>query len=360
MKRSIFASEVVLRHDPEPVWASYLNYAVGFATVFPGLFETAALLASWGMFQHWRTPSFVVAPRLLGIILVSGLLATVLPLLWPLLFFPLIWMSMALLWEPLVYRWEGRSLLAELARGDPRRVAILLTAGAINGGLWEGWNVLTRTGWIYTAPWLDWFHVFEMPLAGYLGFPLLAVECAVLWSVLDRCHLTGATPTASPTAQSLFPHGRLLVSVVIALVWIVLVFAGIDRWIRPPPYADSRTSRHHCARDCRVRDRWTSLSLRTGPRDQAAGIGTGRHRVTTFVTACAGLVDASSLSEFRGVGLRNLRLLQAAGITRIEELAAQEEVLPEKHGRITCVSTHLSHMYHSKLPTAAVLWFCHS
>ena len=66
------------------------------------------------------------------------------------------------------------------------RLAALLVAGAINGGLWEGWNMLTRTGWIYTVPWLDWFHVFEMPLAGYLGFPLLAIECAVLWSVLDR------------------------------------------------------------------------------------------------------------------------------------------------------------------------------
>jgi hypothetical protein len=215
---------------PEPAWAYRLNYAVGFATVFPGLFETTALLSSFGMFQHWHTPSFVVTPRLLRTLLVSGLLATLLPLLWPLLFFPLIWISMALLFESLVYHWRGQSLLAELARGDPRRLATLLLAGAINGGLWEGWNILTRTGWIYTVPWLDWCHVFEMPLAGYLGFPLLAIACAVLWSVLDLSHLTGAAPTATTTARSMFSHSRLLLSVVIALVWIVLVFAGIDRW----------------------------------------------------------------------------------------------------------------------------------
>ena len=104
---------------PEPTWAYRLNYAVGFATVFPGLFETAAFLSSLTLFQHWRTPSFVVTPRVVRTIFVSGLLATVLPLLWPLLFFPLIWMSMALLCER--NRTEGSERLWELRFGDRQR-----------------------------------------------------------------------------------------------------------------------------------------------------------------------------------------------------------------------------------------------
>lgn len=325
---------------PEPAWAYRLNYAVGFATVFPGLFETAALLSSFGVFEHWRTPSFAVTPCLLGTLFVSGLLATVLPLLWPLLFFPLIWMSMALLWEPLVYQWQGQSLLAELARGEPRRFAILLTAGAINGGLWEGWNVLPRTGWIYTVPWLDWCHVFEMPLAGYLGFPLLAIECAVLWSILGCCQLTGAVPT-TPTARAVFSHRRLLLSLLGALVWIVLVFAGIHRWT---------SSSHHAT--------LAALPGITAPEVatcEAAGLHypyelvlsvkqRGLTRVATELRFPSerlhALYEASHLSEFRGIGVRNLRLLQAAGITRIEELAAQESAsftaklqhLGEDHG----------------------------
>ena len=310
---------------PEPVWASHLNYAVGFATVFPGLFETAALLASFGLCQHWRTPSFVVTPRLLGTIFVSGLLATVLPLLWPLLFFPLIWLSMALLFEPLVYRWQGQSLLAELARGDPRRVLILLTAGAINGGLWEGWNVFTRTGWIYSVPLLDWFHIFEMPLAGYLGFPLLAIECAVLWSVLDHCHLTGTVPSVSPAAQPVFPYGRRLVLVVLTLVWIVFVFAGINRWTSSSQHLTLAalpgiTTSEIAA--CEAAGLHYPYALVAVVNQQGlARVATALHLSSPRVQE---LVDASQLSEFRGIGVHNLRLLQTAGITGIEELAAQE------------------------------------
>lgn len=309
---------------PEPVWAYHLNYAVGFATVFPGLFETSALLSSFGLFHRWRTPAFVVTPQLLRTVFCSGLFATLLPLVWPLLFFPLIWLSMALLFEPLVYRWHGHSLLAELARGDPRRLATLLAAGAINGGLWEGWNVLTRTGWIYTVPLLDWGHVFEMPLAGYLGFPLLAIECAVLWSVLDCCHLTGTVPPTTPV-RAASSYGRWLVAVVGAVLWIVLIFAGINRW--------TSSSQHLTV---------AALPGITAP-EIAACEAAGLHYPYALVRAVTQrgltqvaaelrfsslrvqeLVDASQLSEFRGIGLRNLRLLQAAGITRIEELAVQD------------------------------------
>jgi Domain of unknown function (DUF4332) len=309
---------------PAPVWASHLNYAVGFATVFPGLFETAALLSSFGVFQHWRTPAFVVTPRVLRALVISGLCATLLPLVWPLLFFPLIWMSMALLCEPLVYRWHGQSVLAELARGEPRRLATLLAAGAINGGLWEGWNVLTRTGWIYTVPLMDWLHVFEMPLLGYLGFPLLAIECAVLWSVLDCCHLTGtvSTPT-SVRAQSSPGHARVVV--VLALLWILLVFAGINRW--------TSSSRHLTIAAL------PGITASEIAACEAAGLQypyalvravaqRGLPRVATKLRLSLPRVrefmDASQLSEFRGIGPHNLRLLQAAGIMRIEELATQE------------------------------------
>lgn len=311
---------------PEPLWASHLNYAVGFATVFPGLFETAALLSSFGVFQHWRTPAFVVTPRLLRAIVISGLFATLLPLVWPLLFFPLIWMSMALLFEPLIHRWQGQSLLAELARGESRRLATLLAAGAINGGLWEGWNVLTRTGWIYTVPLMDWFHVFEMPLLGYLGFPLLAIECAVLWSLLDCYHLTGIVSASAPV-RTKSSQGSARVAVVLALLWILFVFAGINRW--------TSSSRHLTI---------AALPGITAP-EIAACEATGLQYPYALVHAVAQrgltrvatelrlstprvqeLADASQLSEFRGIGLHNLRLLQAAGITRIEALATQESV----------------------------------
>ncbi|NOT57453.1 MAG: DUF4332 domain-containing protein [Deltaproteobacteria bacterium] len=310
---------------PAPVWAYHLNYAVGFATVFPGLCATAALLSSFGVFQHWRTPPFVVTPRLLRLLLLSGLLATMLPLVWPLLFFPLIWLSMALLFEPLVYRWQGQSLLAELSRGDPRRLATLLVAGAINGGLWEGWNVLTRTGWIYTVPLLDWFHVFEMPLAGYLGFPLLAIECAVLWSALDCCHLTGAAlPVTTPTRTG-SSHKRRQIAVVLALGWSLLVFAGINRWTSSSQHLTVAALPGLTVTEIAACEaagfRYPYAVVQAVTQRGLAQVATELRLSSPRVQE---LVDASQLSEFRGIGPRNLRLLHAAGVSRIEELAAQD------------------------------------
>ena len=47
----------------------------------------------------------------------------------PLVFFPLIWLTAMFQLEPALYRAGGRSVLAELARGDPHRVLSLLGAG---------------------------------------------------------------------------------------------------------------------------------------------------------------------------------------------------------------------------------------
>ena len=123
----------------------------------------------------------------------------------------------------------------------------------------------------------------------------------------------------------MFSHGRLRISVVIALVWIVLVFAGIDRWT---------SSSHHAT--------LAALPGITAPEVTAcaaAGLQypyellhavhqRGQERVATKLRLPSErvqeLVDASHLSEFRGIGLRTLPLLHAAGITRIEELADQE------------------------------------
>ena len=273
---------------PDPAWAYRLNYAVGFATVFPGLFETAALLSSFGLFQHWRTPSFVVTPRVLRPVFVSGLLATVLPA----------GVAPALLSAHLdeygvAVGAAGVSVAGTESAGGTRAWRttsdwpLSSPRERSTEGLWEGWNVLTRTGWIYTVPWLDWFHVFEMPLAGYLGFPLLAIECAVLWSVLDLYHLTGAAPVARRCSVSVSapPHVRLRGSRArldsARLCW----HPSLD--VVLTPCDTGRTPWHHCARGCCVRSSRTALPLRPAARGAPAWTCQCRHRVTTSLRAVA-------------------------------------------------------------------------
>jgi len=49
------------------------------------------------------------------------------------------------------------------------------------------WNWPSAAKWIYTVPYVDRWHVFEMPLLGYAGYLGFGLECAVVveW-VLSR------------------------------------------------------------------------------------------------------------------------------------------------------------------------------
>ena len=83
----------------------------------------------------------------------------------------------------------------------------LITAGLICGILWEFWNFWALTKWIYTVPFFEDLKLFEMPLAGFFGFPPFTVECYVMINTVSilrqgRSWQTPAKPTAQP---KLFP-----------------------------------------------------------------------------------------------------------------------------------------------------------
>ena len=109
-----------------------------------------------------------------------GLACLLLPLLWPDVFFPLTWGSLVFLLEPWNRRHARRSFLRDLEAGEAGPFLRTLLAGLICGGLWEAWNFWARTKWTYTVPGFEGMKLFEMPLAGFLGFPPFAVECVVL------------------------------------------------------------------------------------------------------------------------------------------------------------------------------------
>ena len=61
---------------------------------------------------------------------------------------------------------------------------VLLLAALICGCFWEMWNVFSLEKWIYTVPFVDRFHIFEMPLLGYAGYLPFGLECAVAAEVV--------------------------------------------------------------------------------------------------------------------------------------------------------------------------------
>jgi len=177
---------------PANWWLRQFGYAWAFATIWPGIFETAMLLRA----LDWNaaptsdmTRPAKPFPAAIGITVSAlGLLMVTVPLLVSkqlgAYLFGSVWLGFIFLLEPF-NRWTKReSLWSDLSRGDPSRLGALLWAGMICGIFWEFWNWFAAAKWFYTVPIFPQWKVFAMPLPGYLGFPAFAVECFVLFALI--------------------------------------------------------------------------------------------------------------------------------------------------------------------------------
>lgn len=163
----------------------WLGYLVAYATVLPGIFETTELLETAGIFEKSRLKPLSVNQGLLTVLVILGFISMVGVVLYPRYCFPLIWGSLIFLLEPINYLKGSKSLLRDWEQGTARKFYLLLAAGLICGFLWEFWNFWARTKWIYTVPFFEELKLFEMPLAGFLGFPPFAVQCYVIYNFIS-------------------------------------------------------------------------------------------------------------------------------------------------------------------------------
>ena len=94
--------------------------------------------------------------------------------------FPLLWVAPLILLISFRTLEGGPSFFPELQRGDWRRIYHLALAALICGFFWEMWNLHSLAKWIYSVPYVDRFHLFEMPILGYAGYLPFGLECAVI------------------------------------------------------------------------------------------------------------------------------------------------------------------------------------
>jgi hypothetical protein len=169
-------------HGLEPdVWLRRIGYDWAFATIFPALFLTAAVLRA-SVVRGARVRPWRPSPSALRGLTALGAVMAALPLLIPSSWLvPLVWTGFALWLEPLNARAGRPSWLADLGHGDASRLLALLAAGGVCGVLWEFWNYWAAARWTYTVPYLGHVKVFEMPVLGYLGFPPFALECYAMY-----------------------------------------------------------------------------------------------------------------------------------------------------------------------------------
>jgi hypothetical protein len=173
---------------PENPVVLFVGMGSAFATIMPGMFLTAELLQTLNIFQNFRISPLKVTNRLLygGIIL--GFLFLMIPVLvsqhYARYLFALVWTGFVLLIEPIVYSSRGQSLLRDLEEGVLERILCLFVAGYLCGLLWEFWNYWAAAKWVYTAPFTPNIKIFEMPMAGFLGFGPFAWEYFAVYNLV--------------------------------------------------------------------------------------------------------------------------------------------------------------------------------
>jgi len=184
---------------PDPPWR-YVGYAWAFATIWPAIFETGDLVASFrGPERPALHPSQrlddsqghleggPLRPAVERVAIALGAAMLIVPLVWPTRYLAApVWLGFILLLDPINARLGGESLVADLARGQSKRIGNLGLAGLICGALWEFWNYWSRARWVYTVPILPNLKLFEMPVVGYFGFPAFALECFTMYVFTRR------------------------------------------------------------------------------------------------------------------------------------------------------------------------------
>jgi hypothetical protein len=159
--------------------------SLSFSTVMPAIFVTAELLRALPPFASsriWRR----IAPVGWQVVAISlvGLAMFLLSLGRPREFFPLVWIGLVLVLDPLNEALGNPSIIAQLRRGRWDTIVVLFAAGLTCGLLWELWNVRSMPKWIYEVPFVGNPKLFEMPIIGYGGYLPFALEVFAIWSFL--------------------------------------------------------------------------------------------------------------------------------------------------------------------------------
>ena len=304
---------------------------LAFGTVLPGIFETMELVV--GLIEKLAPdgriagPSFTVSHWNVRVQWTIGVVMLALLLAFPRTCFWLAWGFAFFLADPVCY-WRrrsdqcqiGRSLLGQLASGDYTRLSALLVAGFICGGLWEAWNFTARTKWIYSVPFFDEVKLGEMPVLGFFGFPPFALECYALVNLLsllrdgrnwelaaaENRDRRGMPAWAMAASAALLPAAILVCAVAPPQQNVASFSAPLD-----VPFGRELGEQGASAlRRRNALEGHQFLRLKERPSEIDPELYARMQRIVT-------------LSECKGMGLRNALALEALNITRLDDLARE-------------------------------------
>ena len=165
----------------------YAVYAtLSFCTVIPAVFGTAELVSTLKLSdKSSQKIKFRISDKLLIGMFISGWFMLALLLIFPDYFYVFMWMSVYFILEPVNYYFKNPSLLKYVSEGNWKPIISLSLGCLICGFIWEMWNFYSYPKWIYNVPILDFIHIFEMPVIGYLGYIPFSFELYSLYHLVS-------------------------------------------------------------------------------------------------------------------------------------------------------------------------------
>jgi hypothetical protein len=298
------------------LWERWIQYPLAYATVLPAIFELKALMDAVGLFGRsgsTSTKRSLSRKRAVITMATLGIISMILPLVEPRIFFPLVWLGLFFLLDAYVYGAGEESVLRLWEMGNVGEILRLMAAGLLCGLLWESLNYPATTKWIYTVPYFEDIKVFEMPVAGYLGFSAFALECHVFWKALGLFR-SKTLPALGARKSVRWARYTALVALVAGSLWVFHLL-------------DTRTiSSFHPTVDGLAH---------LAPQEATCLLSHGIKRLDLWVqkgTIPRNLTDCMSadtierwlrwaqLASLRGIGTENLSLLLRAGIEDVVQL----------------------------------------
>lgn len=163
----------------------YSAYAtICFASVLPAVTAVAAWLHTFPAFDdsvysgmarvNLRRPFWCLFLFVLSAVGLTGIVF------FPAYAYPLLWISPVTVFLLVQFLLRQESVLDTLSCGNWSIFFRFAIASLICGFCWETWNYHALAKWVYAVPYVQRFHVWEMPLVGFAGYLPFGVECAAV------------------------------------------------------------------------------------------------------------------------------------------------------------------------------------
>jgi hypothetical protein len=166
----------------------FLLATASFSTVLPAFMSTREYLLSFSFFERAFGKVLPINPSRPKRLAWASLILSCMGLgaigLFSDYLFPLLWVSPLVFVISLQTLNKERHILSDLTQGRWTLVVVSAFSAWVCGFFWEMWNYLSLNKWIYSVPFVQALHVFEMPLPGYAGYLPFGLECAIIGEIV--------------------------------------------------------------------------------------------------------------------------------------------------------------------------------